>query len=173
MLIFFYSWTTRRSPQTCLRTRLPTLLPTRTLYSQNRSSCPHNQQKILPVQNVCLGPTIAPQVLQSQLEQLVKRHFRNLKYLIVTKYLFAEYCDNGDLFSSSKGQWQNFIQGLICGQLRHSVWKSPKMSHLNFFSILAFSTNFCPIKTDLSGNTVWPQDLGFQKLAKLDHFGHF
>ena len=27
------------------------------------------------------------------------------------------------------------------------------MSHLNF-GILAFSTNFCPIKTDLSGNTV-------------------
>ena len=39
---------------------------------------------------------------------------------------------------------------------QHSVWKSPKMSHLNFW-ILAFSTNFCPIKTDLSGNTVWPQ----------------
>ena len=39
--------------------------------------------------------------------------------------------------------------------------------------ILAFSTNFCPIKTDLSGNTVWPQASGFQKLAKMDHFGHF
>ena len=40
-------------------------------------------------------------------------------------------------------------------------------------SILAFSTSFCPIKTDLSGNTVWPQDSGFQKLPKLDHFWHF
>ena len=38
------------------------------------------------------------------------------------------------------------------------------------FLILAFSTNFCHIKTDLSGNTVWPQALGFQKLAKMDHF---
>ena len=37
-------------------------------------------------------------------------------------------------------------------------------------SILAFSTNFCPIKIDLSGNTVWPQASGFQKLAKMDHF---
>ena len=54
----------------------------------------------------------------------------------------------------------------------HSVWKSPTMSHLNFL-ILAFSTNFCPIKTDLPGNAVWPQTLGFQKLAKLDHFWHF
>ena len=28
------------------------------------------------------------------------------------------------------------------------------------------------LKTNLSGNYVIPQDLGFQKLAKLDHFGH-
>ena len=46
------------------------------------------------------------------------------------------------------------------------------MTHLNFF-ILAFSTNFCPIKTDLSGNTIWPQASGFQKLAKMDHFWQF
>ena len=37
--------------------------------------------------------------------------------------------------------------------------------------ILAFFTNFYPIKIDLSGNTVRPQD--FQKLAKIDHFWHF
>ena len=39
----------------------------------------------------------------------------------------------------------------ISTDLPHIVWKLLKMSHL----ILAFSTNFCPIKTDLSGNTVW------------------
>ena len=55
---------------------------------------------------------------------------------------------------------------------RHIVWKLLKMSHL-YFWILAFSTNFCPIKTDLSGNTVWPQALEFQKLVKMNHFGHF
>ena len=54
----------------------------------------------------------------------------------------------------------------------HIVWKSSKMSHLNV-SILAFFTNFWPIKTDISGNTVWHQALCFQKLAKLDHFWHF
>ena len=42
--------------------------------------------------------------------------------------------------------------------LSHTVWKILKMSHLNLW-ILAFSTNFCPIKTDLSGITVWPQAL--------------
>ena len=40
----------------------------------------------------------------------------------------------------------------------HSVWKSPKMSHLNF-SILAFFTIFWPTKTDLSGNSCWPRKL--------------
>ena len=33
------------------------------------------------------------------------------------------------------------------------------------YDILAFRTNFCPIKTNPSGNTVWPQAFGFQKLA--------
>ena len=43
------------------------------------------------------------------------------------------------------------------------------------FKFLNFgiSTNFCPFKTDLSGNTVWPQASGFQKLAKMHHFWHF
>ena len=44
---------------------------------------------------------------------------------------------------------------------------------LKVVQILAFSTNFCPIKTNLSGNTIWPQASGFQKLAKMDHFWHF
>ena len=54
----------------------------------------------------------------------------------------------------------------------HIVWKLLNMSHLNFW-ILVFSTNICPIKTDQSGNTVWPQASGFQKLAKMDHLWHF
>ena len=41
------------------------------------------------------------------------------------------------------------------------------MSHLNFW-ILAFSTKFCPIKIDLSGSTVCPQALVFQKLKKMN-----
>ena len=51
------------------------------------------------------------------------------------------------------------------------IWKLLNLSHLNFW-ILAFFTNFCPMKTDLSGNTIWPQVSAFQKLA-LDHFWHF
>ena len=51
----------------------------------------------------------------------------------------------------------------------HSFWKLLKTSHLHF-SIVAFFTNFCLMKNDLSGNTVWQQATGFQKLAKIDHF---
>ena len=40
--------------------------------------------------------------------------------------------------------------------------KYSKMSHLNF-SVLVFTTNFCPIKIDMSGNTVCPQASDFQK----------
>ena len=43
----------------------------------------------------------------------------------------------------------------------HCVWKLLKISHLNLW-ILAFYTIFCPIKSNLSGNTVWPQASDFQ-----------
>ena len=52
------------------------------------------------------------------------------------------------------------------------LWKLLKMLQFNFW-VLAFSTNFCPAKTYLSGNPVWLQASGFQKLAKMDHFRHF
>ena len=41
------------------------------------------------------------------------------------------------------------------------------------YVFLAFFTNFWPIKTDLSGSSVWPQASRFQKLAKMNHFWHF
>ena len=41
------------------------------------------------------------------------------------------------------------------------------------FEILAFSTYCCQIKIELSGNTVWPQASGFQKLAEMDHLWYF
>ena len=39
--------------------------------------------------------------------------------------------------------------------------------------ILAFSTNFCPIKDDLSGNTVWPQASVFLKTRQNGPFSAF
>ena len=40
-------------------------------------------------------------------------------------------------------------------------------------SIMPFFNNFFPIKSDLSGNTVWQQASSFQKIAKIDYFCHF
>ena len=51
----------------------------------------------------------------------------------------------------------------------HIVWKLLKMSHLNF----GIFHQFCPFKSDLSGNAIWPQASHFQKLAKMDFFGIF
>ena len=39
---------------------------------------------------------------------------------------------------------------------KHSVWKLLKLSYFNFLT-LAFFINFCPIKSVLSGKTIWPQ----------------
>ena len=45
-----------------------------------------------------------------------------------------------------------------------------------YFPILEFSTNFCPIKSDLSGYTIWLQECKlqvFKKSPKLTIFGIF
>ena len=34
--------------------------------------------------------------------------------------------------------------------------------------LYSHAPNFCPIKIDLFGNTVWPQATGFQKLSKME-----
>ena len=72
--------------------------------------------------------------------------------------------------------WPNPIEHVGCwhpGHPRaHIVWKLLKMSHLNF-GILAFSTNFCPIKTYLSGNTVWWVASVFKSSPKWSVFGNF
>ena len=46
----------------------------------------------------------------------------------------------------------------------HIVWKLLKCRILNF----NISHHFCPFRTNLSGNTIWPQFLGTQKLAMLN-----
>ena len=58
--------------------------------------------------------------------------------------------------------------------------KMPKLKYLKStenvafeFSIAASSTIFCPLKSDLSGNAIWPQASDCQKLAEMDHFWHF
>ena len=50
------------------------------------------------------------------------------------------------------------------------------MSYLSFYYFgifYQFLSDFMDFIIDLSGNTVWPQDSGFQKFAKLTIFGIF
>ena len=49
---------------------------------------------------------------------------------------------------------------------------SKKLSKTSLLKFLAFSIIFCLIKTDLSGNTVWPQVSDFQKLDFSVIFKH-
>ena len=51
-----------------------------------------------------------------------------------------------------------------------TLFENDRQCRILNLRILAFFTNFCLIKSDLSGNTVWPQASGFRKLAKLTNF---
>ena len=56
------------------------------------------------------------------------------------------------------------------------IWKLLQMSYLSFYHFgifYQFLSDFMDFIIDLSGNTVWPQDSGFQKFAKLTIFGIF
>ena len=53
------------------------------------------------------------------------------------------------------------------------MFENPLKCLIWIFRIMALFTIFCPIKIDLSSNTVWLQALRFQKLAKLSIFGIF
>ena len=55
---------------------------------------------------------------------------------------------------------------------RHSA-QCLKITQNVAFQFWHFSTNFWPIKTDMSGNSVWPKASDFQKLVKLTIFGIF
>ena len=95
------------------------------------------------------------------------------KRKVTTRLLKLDRANNALSASNTSLNNKSLIFSADRANRFHIVWKSPKMYHLKFFSILAFSTNFCPIKIDLSGNTVWLQVSAFQKLAKIDYFWHF
>ena len=74
-----------------------------------------------------------------------------------------------------RGDFEHYVNFPICSRYVLFIltisqcWKITQNVAYKFFN-LGISINFCPIKSDLSGNTVWPQASGFQKLTKIDHF---
>ena len=105
--------------------------------------------------------------VKSRLIMLLKQVVKKCRNSRTTKNMFNEIT-----LKCTKRQARASWYFQVVKPLLDIVWKLLKMSHLNFW-ILAFSTNFCHIEIDRSGNTVWLQASGFQKLAKLDHFWHF
>ena len=71
--------------------------------------------------------------------------------------------------NSSVSNFANVSGPRVRSSKNHNVWKLLKMSHMNSWHC----PSICPIKIDLSVNTVWPQASGFQKLVKIDLFGLF
>ena len=61
----------------------------------------------------------------------------------------------------------------VGGSTVSTLFENYSKCRIWIFLILAFFINFCTNKIDLSGNTFWPQALGFHKLAKIDYFWLF
>ena len=92
-------------------------------------------------------------------------------HLDLDDVMLAKNSGNQNLHVSEKLQsdlifyiekFQDLIKKLILtlfeNHLKCPIWK---------FGIFL---NFCPIQTNLSGNTVWLQASGYQKVAKMDYF---
>ena len=62
---------------------------------------------------------------------------------------------------------------VTCGQTKAEVLSEKKCYQLSNCFILKFENKYCPFKTVLSGNTVWQQALGFQRLVKFGQLGLF
>ena len=84
------------------------------------------------------------------------------RYYGVMRCLVRRYITHEQRKSENTNITEDDINEVIIPNTKCRIW------------ILAIFTNFCPIKTDMSGNTVWPQPSGlFQKLPKLTVFGIF
>ena len=73
-------------------------------------------------------------------------------------------------FTSSKVTTSSYFC-LLCYLL--TLFENYSKYRIWFYLILAFSTNCCLIKSDMSGNAVWPQAAYFQNFAKMDNCWHF
>ena len=81
-----------------------------------------------------------------------------------TKNVFGKFKTWFTIFITTLFQKSIFCPLKNCQKCRIKVFHFPP--------ILAFTINFCPFKSDLSGSIVWQQASGFLKLAKMDHFWH-
>ena len=89
----------------------------------------------------------------NRLKSLIEGHLRLPKQECISKAFFFSTC-----FHPKANFWKNFQHNLQC-------LKITQKCHIWVFQFWHF-----PSIIDLSGNTVWPQASGFQKVAKMDNF---
>ena len=70
---------------------------------------------------------------------------------------------------------ENHFEYVLCNKRSKdsTLFENHPKCRIWFFSILAFSINFFLVKIAITGNTVWPQALGFKNSPKLAIFGIF
>ena len=80
--------------------------------------------------------------------------------------IFGNLSPSG-LVRSASDKWSNFQDFLptVTIVLRATTAHCLKITQNVAFEFWHFSTNVCPMKTELTGKSIWPQDSGFQKLA--------
>ena len=78
-------------------------------------------------------------------------------------------CDEDQIWKiEEKSEKCSFLGGLYWWKADFTVFKNHSKCRIWIF---VFSTKqYGPIKIDISGNTVWLQASGFQKLVKMDYF---
>ena len=136
----------------------------------------HRQANIFSVEDKKRGKYEIPVRLASFCHYFVVVFFKKEKQQKVKELgITLGHVDNKESCTKKhlKSVQQNMRHLVDSGEKNFPSLPSQCLKIAQNVAILAFSTNFCPIKTDLSGNTVWPQASGFLKLAKMDHFWPF
>ena len=113
-------------------------------------------------------------LIQNMLEHL--GHYINTTFQKHKKVTFLQFLSmSSALRNPLEKAWQPLSHQLewkmmltTLSLLKNTVFENHLKCLICDFSNFGILTNFCPIKIDLSGNTIWPKTSDFHKLAKMD-----
>ena len=122
-----------------------------------------HQQSLTSLHNATTSDTVDTEVAnETNEEELIENH---LKPLSAAYKSVTGTTSTTDLhLNNEQSIWPPGFINTWIKNLQFCIL-TPGHCLMSHFWILAFSTNFCTIEIDLSGNTVWPPASGFQKLA--------
>ena len=113
-------------------------------------------------------------LIQNMLEHL--GHYINTTFQKHKKVTFLQFLSmSSALRNPLEKAWQPLSHQLewkmmltTLSLLKDTVFENHLKCLICDFSNFGILTNFCPIKIDLSGNTIWLKTSDFHKLAKMD-----